>query len=209
MLRKASFLLLFAVLLGTSNAAIDLTPSVTEFVEDGVTYREASFKTAEGKVLFTLSPGWTIRGQKGRAQITGKDASTEAIIEAVPLQKPEPLDEAAIAKFKQQVLAALPVGSTKVTAVNEAQNSLTPGGNPSFEFVITYDLWGKIFQRSVLLVNGPQDRLIFRFSSLKQDFESLHTEFRRMAMTWRPIETKPAPASVAANPATNPVSVTN
>src|SRR4051794_18707324 len=103
MLRKSGFLLLFPVLLGSSHAAIDLTPSVADIVEDGVTSREVSFKTPEGKMLLTLSPGWAIRGQKQRAQITGKDQSAEAVIEAVPLQKPEPLDEEAIAKFKQQV----------------------------------------------------------------------------------------------------------
>src|SRR5437868_3972076 len=103
MLPRSLLLLLCPVLVGTSYAAIDLTPAVTELVEDGVTYREVSFKTPEGKMLLTLSPGWTIRGRKDRAQITAADKSTEVVIEAVSLQKPEPLDEAAIAKFKQQV----------------------------------------------------------------------------------------------------------
>ena len=199
MLRKSLFLFLFPVLIGSGYAAIDLTPSVTEVTEDGVTSREAAFKTPEGKVLLALSPGWTIRGQKDRAQMNWTDQSTEAVIESTALAKPEPLDEAAIAKFKQQIVAALPPGTTKVTTIGEAQNSLMPGGNPSFEFVITYDLWGKVFQRSALLVNGPQERLIFRFTSLQKDFSDLNTQFRRMAMTWRAIEVKQPPAAVVAD----------
>jgi hypothetical protein len=197
MLRRPLFLLFFPVLLGNSYGAIDLTPAITELIEDGVTYREVSCKTPEGKVMFTLPPGWTIRGQKDRAQITGPDkSSAEAVIEATPLEKPEPLDEAAIAKFRQQVLATLPPGSTKITTVNEAQNSLMPGGNPSFEILITYDLWGKIFQRSALLVNGPQDRFTFRFTSLKADFAPFNTNFRRSLMTWRAVAARESPKSV-------------
>lgn len=204
MLRKALFFLLFPVVLDSSYAAIDLTPSVTDLVEDGVVYREVSFKTPEGKVVLTLAPGWTIRGQKERAQFTGADKSAEAVIDVMPLEKPAPLDEAAITKFKQQVVAALPAGSTKITTINESQNSLMPGGNPSFEIVITYDLWGKVFQRSALLVNGPQDRLMFRFTSMKQDFGPLSTQFRRMAMTWHAIETKDSPKNVVADAAVPP-----
>ncbi len=199
MLRKSLFLLFLPVLVGSTYAAIDLTPVVTEVVEDAVIYREVSCKTPEGNVVFTLPPGWTIRGQKGRAQMTGTDKSfAEATIEATPLEKPEPLDEAAIAKFKQQVLATLPAGSTKVTVVNEAQNSLMPGGNSSFEVVVTYDLWGKIFQRSALLVDAPQDRLTFRFTCLKADFAPLNTNFRRSLMTWHVVAAKDSPKSVVA-----------
>jgi hypothetical protein len=204
MLRKPLLLLLFAGLVASSQAGIDLTPQVTDVVEDGVTSREVSFKTPEGKVLLTLSPGWAIRGQKQRAQITGKDQATEAVIEAVPIEKPEPLNDEAIAKFKQQVVAGLPAGSAKVTTISEAANSLMPGGNPSFEFVITYDLWGKVFQRSALLVNGPHDRLVFRFTSVQQDFSNLNTQFRRIAMTWRAIETKQPPGTQVADAGTPP-----
>lgn len=197
MFRKSFWLVLLPFLLGNAYAAIDLTPSVTEIVEEGITYREVTFKTPEGKVLLNLSPGWSIRGQKESVQISAADKSAEAVIARVPLLKLEPLDEAAITAFKKEVLAALPPGSAKVTVVSEAQNSFMPGGNPSFEVVVSYDLWGKAFQRSALLVNGPQDRLMFRFTAFKQDFAPLNTQFRRMAMSWRAVENKPSPPLVA------------
>jgi hypothetical protein len=200
MLFKSAIFLLFLGLLGSSHASVDLTPAVIDRVEDGVTYREVSFKTTEGKVLFTLPPGWTIRGQKDRAQMTAATdkSPAEAAVDATSLEKPEPLNEAVVAKFKQQVLAALPAGSAKVTTLSEAENSIMPGGNPSFELVITYDLWGKTFQRSAILVNGPQDRLTFRFTCLKSDFAVFNTHFRRSLMTWREVTTKPANATAPA-----------
>ena len=190
MLRKSLLLLLLPVVFGSADAAIDLTPTVTTVTDDGVTYREVSFKTPEGKMLFTLPPSWTIRGQKDRAQMAGPDkSSAEALVEATSLDQPAPLDEAAVTKFKQQVLAGLPAGSAKIETVSEAQNSLMPGGYPSFEMVVSYDLWGKAFQRSALLVNGPQDRVAFRFTCLKSDFAVLNTHFRRSLMTWHSVGT--------------------
>jgi len=205
MLARSLFLLPFLVVLGSSRAAIDLTPAVTETVEEGVTYREVSFKTPEGKVAFTLPPGWTVSGQANRAEMIGGDkSSANAVVEVIPLLKPEPLDEANVAKFKEQVLRALPAGSAKVTTVCEAQNSIMPGGNPSFEFVITYDLWGKVFQRSALLVNGQQDRLMFRFTCLKSDFGVLSTNFRRSLMTWHAVAAPNVVAATSpASPSTN------
>jgi hypothetical protein len=201
MLRSSLLLLLCRLFLATAYGAIDLTPAVTDVVDDDVTYREVSFKTPGGKMLFTLPPSWTIRGQKDRAQMTGPDkSSADAFVEAITLEKPAPLDEAAVTKFKQQVLAGLPAGSAKITTVSEAQNSLMPGGYPSFEFVISYDLWGKGYQRSALLVNGPQDRLVFCFTCLKSDFAALNTHFRRSLMTWHAAPNKataPAPAEIA------------
>jgi len=205
MLARSLFLLPFLVVLGSSRAAIDLTPAVTETVEEGVTYREVSFKTPEGKVAFTLPPGWTISGQANRAEMIGADkSSANAVVEVIPLLKPEPLDEATVAKFKEQVLRALPAGSAKVATVCEAQNSITPGGNSSFEFVITYDLWGKVFQRSALLVNGQQERLMFRFTCLKSDFAVLSTNFRRSLMTWHAVAAQNVVAETSpASPSTN------
>ena len=201
MLSRLLFLLFFLGLISSSHATIDLNPMVTAVVEDSVTYYEVGFKTPEGKVAFTLPPGWTIRGQKNRAQMTAPadKASAEAVVEVTPLEKPAPLDDATIAAFKQQVIATLPPGSTKVTTAYEAQNSLMLSGNPSFEFVITYDLWGKVFQRSALLVNGPQDRLTFRFSCLRADFAGLNTNFRRSLMSWHAVVAKESPQGIAAN----------
>ena len=212
MFSRSLFLLFFLGLIPSSHAMVDLTPTVTAIVEDSVTYHEVGFQTPEGKVVFTLPPGWTIRGQKNRAQMTLPDdkSSAEAIVEVTSLAKPAPLDETTIAAFKQQVIASLPPGSTKVTTVNEAQNSLMLSGNPSFEFVITYDLWGKVFQRSALLVNGPQDRLAFRFTCLKADFVALNTNFRRSLMTWRAVAAREIPKSVAANePSSSPKPAAN
>jgi hypothetical protein len=113
------------------------------------------------------------------------------VIETSPLPAPQPIDAAAIAAFKQQLVASLPVGSQGIELVSEAENSTTPGGHPSYEVVFVYKTMGKTFQRSALLVHSPTDRLSFRFSAEKEDFALLITPFRRSIMSWQFVADKP------------------
>jgi len=196
------FTLLFLCITTFSQAfaGLDLTPSTTEYTEDGTTYRVVNFKNGDGVVQFFPPDGWMVRGQQTRLQLTPpkKDLS-EAVVEVTPLVAPQPLDESVVAAFRQGVLAALPSGSSNPKIVYEAPNTLMPGGKPSVEIVISYQLWGKSFQRSVLLVNGPQEHLVFRFTARVEDFNLLQNAFRRSVASWQWVD-KPA-AVVAQMPA--------
>jgi hypothetical protein len=112
----------------------------------------------------------------------------------LPSPGPLPLDEAAKSAFKQHVIAALPIGSQGIETVSEVENSLMPGGNPSFELILTYKAMGKTFQRSALLVHCPTCRLYFRLTAEKQDFNFLALQFRRSIMSWQVIPEKLAVA---------------
>jgi hypothetical protein len=185
---------LCCALFSPAQGALDLTPSTKEYTEDGATYRLVNLKNGEGTVTFAPPEGWMIRGHQARLQLNPpKNDFSEAVVEASPLPAPQALDEAAINAFKEQVRATLPAGSHAITTLLEASNTVMPAGKPSFEVMISYQLWGKTFYRSALLVNAPQDRLVFRFTSLKEDFNALNSSFRRSVATWQWIE--PAPAA--------------
>ena len=51
---------------------------------------------------------------------------------------------------------------------------------------------GKTFQRAALLVHSPTDRLCFRLTAEKQDFDILALQFRRSIMSWQVIPETPA-----------------
>jgi hypothetical protein len=182
-------------------AGLDLTPTTREYTEDGDPYRVVHFKNGDGIVKFFPPDGWTVRGQLTRLQLTPPQKSlSEGVVEVTPLAAPQPLDENVVAVLRQSVLAALPPGSGNPKIVSEASNTLMPGGNPSVEIVISYQLWGKSFQRSVLLVNSPHEHLFFRFTATKDDFNLLHNAFRRSVASWQWVD-KPAPV-VAQRPPT-------
>ena len=194
MWNKAALLLCVVALASTGTAGVDLTPSPVQVEEDGRKYQHLRFKSSDGgSVSFTPPEGWSFSGGGGRLVFKppGKDFA-EAILETVPLQAPAPIDEAVRTEFKEQVIATLPAGSQGIATVTEAENTVMPAGNPSFEVVVSYQLMGKTFQRSALLVHTPRERLLFRLTAQKADYMSLANEFRRSAMTWQFIEAKPA-----------------
>jgi hypothetical protein len=187
---KAILPFLFCVFLSQAHAGLDLTPASKQYVEEGITYRQVNLKNGDGSVTFLPPQGWTVRGQPNRLQLNPEKNLVEAVVEVTPLA-PKPLDEEATAAFKEKILASLPGGSTAVTTLFEAPNTIMPGGNPTFEVMVSYQLWGKTFQRTALLVNCPQDRLIFRFTSPKEDFAQFNTAFRRSIASWQWIEPRP------------------
>ncbi len=189
---RFNLLFLCVIISGHAFAGLDLTPSTTQYTEDGTTYRVVSFKDGDGVVKFFPPEGWMVRGQQARLQLTPPLKSlSEAVVEVTPLVAPQPLDEGVIAAFRQGVLAGLPPGSINSKIISEAPNTLMPGGKPSVEILISYQLWGKGFQRSVLLVNGPHEHLVFRFTATKEDFNLLHNAFRRSVASWQWVD-KPA-----------------
>jgi hypothetical protein len=186
------FVLLVATSVRLAVAAVDLTPTPVQVDEDGAQFLQLKFKGEAGSATFVPPEKWTFRGGGARLQLTPPGTSfAEATIETVPFREPTPLDAAVIEQFKQEVLAGLPPGSQAVTTVVEAENSMMPGGNPSFELVVAYEALGKPFQRSLLLVHTPRERLVFRLTALKSDFLALSTQFRRAIMTWQWIDAKP------------------
>ena len=195
MLSRLILLVLFCLVSGGLQGALNLTPATNEYTEDGTTYRVVDLKNGEGAVRFFPPEGWLVRGHSTRLQLNPpKNDFSEAVIEASPLPAPKPLDEATTNAFKEQVRATLPSGSQAITTVFEASNTIMPAGKDTFEIVVSYQLWGKTFQRSALLVNGPEDRLLFRFTALKDDFNALNCIFRRSVATWQWIE-PPTPAN--------------
>jgi hypothetical protein len=197
-------LVLLAGLLSAGYAAANVAPSVADITEDGFTYQELTFLGEKIKVTLALPPAWSFRGNKSRLQLTppGKPF-VEGSIEAVPLPEPKPLDPETLEAFKQQATASVPAGSQAIVVESEGENTIMPEGSPSYEVVLGYQSLGKSFKRSVLLVNGPTERLIVRFSAPKEDFAALATPFRRSLMSWRTTELKPAAAG-AVPPAVPP-----
>jgi hypothetical protein len=161
--------------------AVDLTPQVEEYVGEGILYHKIVFRQATRSIVMELPNQWTCSGGKDRVRLVPPAAHqyAEGVIAAVPLSKPQPLDEALTAAFKQQVLASLPFGSQAVTVVAEVENSLRLGDNPGYELLVSYKLLGRTFRRSAILVHLPETRLTFHFTATDSEFVALAANFRR------------------------------
>lgn len=173
----------------TAKSGIDLTPSVSEFVGEGIKYQLLSFRQDKQRIGYNPPPGWSFSGSAERVRlIPPKKNFAEAVIEAVPLAAPQPLDEKITKALEQRFVSSLPSGSQFVAVVSEEQNPVPLNGNPTFEVIASYQLMGEKLLTSSIFANLPETQLIFRLTARKDDFESLHREFKRSIFSWHLIE---------------------
>jgi hypothetical protein len=192
----------FVVIAAIAKAGIDLTPTPMEYMSEGIKYQKLIFRNDQQRVEYDPPPGWSFRGSADRVQLTPtKKRFAEALIEAVPLAGPQPLDEKVVKALEQQFISSLPSGSQFVTVVSEERNPVLLDGSPTFEVTACYQLIGEKFLKSALFVNLPDTQLIFRLAARKDDFEALHADFKRSILSWHRVESKPGAQEATASAA--------
>jgi hypothetical protein len=195
-----------SLLLATALAAragIDLTPSASEYVAEGIKYQQLIFQQDKQRVQYDPPRGWSFEGGSRQLRLKPPQKNfAEAVIEAIPLPATQPLDEKVRKTLEQEFIANLPPGSQFVKIEQEMDNPIPLNRNHSFEVTASYQLMGEKFCRSVLFVNLPETRLVFRLTARKDDFDALHRDFAASISSWQwlePDETRPQTAKAAAS----------
>lgn len=202
-MRKGTTLLSLGCLFvaATAVAALELTPFPEQYESEGMLYQQAVFKDGESRVTMQLPNRWTCQGSARRLQLTPPATFrfADAVIDLKPLETPQASDEALVQAFEQEVLRSLPPGSQKVEVKARLENPFFVKGHPSYEVVVTYNTLGLTFQRSAVLVNGPEWQMFIRLTAQVADFAALERPFRRAMLSWQ-WHTPNASAIVAAAP---------
>jgi hypothetical protein len=168
-----------------ANSELDLTATAREYIAEGVSHQELVFRDGKRTITMDLPNKWTFRNNADRLELMPPQTKfAEGVIQAVPLDAPQPLDEAAKKILAQQVLTQVPPNSDAI-ALEEKENPVLIHGNESFEVVISYKTMGYTFQSSTIFVNCPETQLIFRFTAPKADFEALNKLFRGAILSWQ------------------------
>jgi hypothetical protein len=199
MLPRSTIALLFFVTIASAYSGIDLTPSVTEYVANGMKFQNLIFQDDKRRIEYEPPRDWSFNGGTNQLRLKPKKNFAEAVIAAVPLSKPQSLDENAIKLLEQQVIAALPVGSQFAKIEEEIANPVLLNENASFEVTVSYQVTGEKFFRSAIFVNLRDTQLIFRLSARKDDFQALHREFKVSIFSWHWIEPDQASPGTAKN----------
>jgi hypothetical protein len=177
--------LLLVLFAATSANALDLTPVVSEYVAEGITFRQLTFKDGKRQVIYEPPRQWVCRGSVGSLQLTpAKTDRADAVIEAVELKAPQKLDDRTTSALREQFLKSLPPGSQGVTVVSEEQNPVSLENGASYAVTVAYQALGETFLRSVVFVNLPEMQLSFRLTARKADFETIQKQFRSSIFSW-------------------------
>lgn len=188
--------LLLGLLVGstilTAEAAVDLTPTVSDHVEEGIPYKILTFKQPNGSITFIPPARWAFRGSSDRLVLTPPEKSfAEGVIQAVSPAAAQAFDEPRVRALEQQVLGGLPPGSQLLEVLSRDQNPVQLNGNQSFGLLVAYDALGRKFHRNVIFVNTPETQYVFRFTAEKAEFDALNAVFRRAVISWRWISALP------------------
>jgi hypothetical protein len=185
--------------LGTSQAAIDLTPTLTEYKANGLTFQQLVFKDGSRQVTYELPPQWTYRVVGSSVKLLPPNSSSADIfIQAQPLTAPQPLDEKGIAAARQHFLQAVPPTAQTVKLTGDEVDTV-PFKTTNCEFTATYQALGEVFIRRALYINLPDTQLIFRLTAQKAEFENLWRTFRGSVLSWQWIEPASSAAPVTAS----------
>lgn len=185
---KLSLLVVNAIVSGSiaARGAVDLSPTPSEYTAEGIKFRQLNFKDGNQAVVFEPPRGWGERGGAAELQLTptgSVDGSAAIQVAALPLPGPT-LDSAAQQGIEQEVLLGLPPQSQNAAIVSREQSPVTLDGKPTFAVTAAYEILGRPFLRSVLVAYLPGQKLTFRLTAPKSEFEKLNRAWRGSILSW-------------------------
>jgi hypothetical protein len=179
-------LLLSALLAGSAQAELLLTPQISEYELDGVKFHRLAFSDG-GKVVTYQSPrGWEYSGSGTRLTLRPpKKAQAEATITRIPLPKPGSFDEESLKKLVEEAVAQVPRGSENINVVSQEKNPLMIQGKETFLVTLSYTAYGQQYGRSILFLNRGNEQIRSQLTCREADFKELQQAFLASQYTWQ------------------------
>lgn len=169
-------------------AELQLTPAISEYQLDGVKFKQLAFPNGDKRATYQPPPGWNWAGSANQLTLhpVGK-SQAEAIISKTPLPQSVAFDDETINKLVAEVIASLPKEATAVKVVSQGKNPLVINRKETFQVVISYNLLGQTFNRSILFLNNDREQLRFQLVARPSDFKELQKTFQASLYTWQNI----------------------
>jgi len=178
--------LLGCLLITAARAELDLTPKPSQYELDGVTFKQLAFSDGSKTVTYTPPRGWDYSGNA--AQLTlqppGRDQA-KARISKVTLSQPASFDEGTVKKLVQDVMASVPDGTTNIQLVSQEKNPLMIERKETLLVILSYNLYGGAYNRSILFLNRGKEQIRFQLTSRQVDFKELQKAFLGSQYSWQ------------------------
>lgn len=169
----------------TLRADLNLTPKLTEYEGDGVKFTKLVFDDGSKHPSYRPPTGWDYSGGGKQLSLRPKaKPQAEATISVAKVDKALPFDEAGTKSYADEILLAVPPGSTDASVVSTQVNPLRMDGKDTLLIVIKYKSYAQWFERSVVIVNRPTEQVRFQFTAREADFKDLQQAFQRSLYSW-------------------------
>ena len=174
------------LLITSAHAELDLTPKPSQYELDGVTFKQLAFSDGSKTVTYTPPRGWDYSGHAAQLtlQPTGRDQA-EARISKVTLSQPASFDQGTVRKLVQEVMASVPNGTTNIQLVSQEKNPLMIERKETFLLILSYNLYGGAYNRSILFLNRGKEQIRFQLTSRQADFKELQKAFLGSQYSWQ------------------------
>jgi hypothetical protein len=164
---------------------IEFSANLEEFGSQGLAYRCLIFKDAQRTISYQPPSAWICALVGKHLYLKPPNQNFAAAeIKAVPLVASQSFDKIITAALTEQVLANVPEGTLNKILVKEEMDTVSLNNHQSYEVTVSYEALSQTFRRSVLFINTPANRIVFKFTAREGSFDALHQAFRNSILTW-------------------------
>jgi hypothetical protein len=185
--RTLILLLASCFMIGSARAELQLNPSVSEFTLDGAKLSHLVFSDGSGKDIFYSPPrGWKYSGSGSKLTLQpANKQKAEATITRMALPQPTEFDDETTKRLTEEALVSVPKGCANAQIVSQEKSPLRINRKETLLVIVSYDLYGETFSRSILFMNRPGEQLRFQLTCLQADFSELQKAFLGSQYSWQ------------------------
>jgi hypothetical protein len=174
------------LLITSAQAELDLTPKPSRYELDGVTFKQLAFSDGSKTVTYTPPRGWDYSGNTALLTLQPPgNGQAEARISKVTLSQPSSFEEETVKTLVKEMMASAPDGSTNVQLVSQEKNPLMIERKETLLIILSYDLYGGAYNRSILFLNRGKEQIRFQLTSRQADFKELQKAFLGSQYSWQ------------------------
>ena len=179
-------ILITACAAASARAELQLIPTLSEYELEGVKFSRLAFRDAGKTPTYQPPRGWDYSGSGDRLILRpAAKSQAEAIISRAALPQPCTLDDENLKKLAAEALTCAPKGGGAAKIISQEKNPLHIDGKETFQVLISYELQGQTFERSILFLNRQSDQLRFQLAAPARDFKELEAVFQSSLCSWR------------------------
>jgi hypothetical protein len=174
------------LLAGAAKAELVLTPTVDEYVLDGVKLKQLAFFDGAEKVTYQSPRGWDYSGSATQLTLHPPNKpQAEATIARVSRSDQTQFDDENIKKLVAEAIALVPKGGSNVAVESQEKSPLRIGSRETFLVVLSYSLFGNNYNRSILFISRGGKQVRCQLTCRSADFKELQKAFLSSQYSWR------------------------